>query len=28
MIRDVVYVKKDETLRNLLKKLVEHKIGG
>lgn len=28
MIRDVVFVKKDVTLRNLLKILVEHKIGG
>lgn len=28
MIRDVVFVKKEETLRNLLKILVERKIGG
>lgn len=28
MIRDVGFVKKDETLRNLLKILVENKIGG
>jgi len=28
MIRDVIFVKKGETVRNLLRTLVEHKIGG
>lgn len=28
MIRDVVFVTKNESLRNLLKMLVDHKIGG
>ncbi|MFC7392301.1 CBS domain-containing protein [Scopulibacillus cellulosilyticus] len=28
MITDVIYVKKDETVRQLLRKLVTHKIGG
>ncbi|MBM7645752.1 CBS domain-containing protein [Scopulibacillus daqui] len=28
MITDVIYAKKDDTVRELLKKLVKHKIGG